>query len=105
MLREVTAVFALAYVATVFAGAGEGMKGEQKRDTWLGLIATPLTGREILRAKGRGIWRALQALFLMVGLWTIGLLAGAVHPLGFLAAIAFLAASGDYTRRMATPSP
>ncbi len=95
MIRQLTSLFALGYVMGIFGAAIEGVKGERKRDTWLGLIATPLTGWEILRGKMLGaIARTRQAVFLMVGLWTIGLLAGAVHPLGFLAELAFLAASG-----------
>ena len=64
------------------------MVAERERETWLGLIATPLTGREILRAKRLGaIWKARWLASLMLGLWTVGLLAGAIHPLGFLSAV------------------
>jgi hypothetical protein len=61
---------------------------ERERETWLGLIATPLTGREILRAKLLGsTWKTRGPAVLMLVLWIVGLLAGAVHPLGFLAAL------------------
>jgi hypothetical protein len=61
-----------------------------------------LTGREILRAKLLGsIWKTRGLAVLMLVLWIVGLLAGAVHPLGFLAALTgmgvscwFLAALG-----------
>ena len=97
VLRQSTILFIMAYVATSLSAAVEGIKGERRRDTWLGLIATPLTGREILRGKLLGsLWKARDTAFTLLGLWTIGLLAGAVHPLGFLASVAFLAISGVF---------
>jgi hypothetical protein len=47
-----------------------------------------LSGREILRAKLLGsIWKVPRAGVLMLALWMLGLLSGAVHPLGFIAAL------------------
>ena len=58
------------------------------------MLATPLTGWEILRAKMLGPFRRVAALAaLIVGLWTVGVLAGAVHPLGYLATLVGLAVS------------
>ena len=69
------------------------MKGERERDTWLGLIATPLTGWEILRAKMLGpVLSRPGGTLTLIALWAVGLMAGAVHPLGFLAAVTGLAA-------------
>jgi ABC-type Na+ efflux pump permease subunit len=103
VLRQASAVFALLYVMVVAGSASEGVAGERERDTWLGLIATPLTGREILRAKMLGaVWRAREVAFVMIGLWTVGLLAGAVHPLGFLAELAGLAVSGGFFAALGT---
>jgi hypothetical protein len=93
-LRQLSVLFAMVYVFAIVGGAVEGVKGERVRDTWLGLIATPLTGREILRAKMLGpVLRSLGGALTMIGLWTVGLIAGAVHPLGLLAAVTGLALS------------
>ena len=77
---------------------------ERARDTWDSLIATPLDGRHILRAKMLAtIWKMRYGALLVFALWTIGLLTGSVHPVGFGAAvvllivsIAFMAALGTY---------
>ena len=96
-LRQSASLFVAAYAATALSAAFEGVKGERRRDTWLGLIATPLSGREILRAKLLGsLWKGRDTAFTLLGLWTIGLVSGAVHPLGFLASVAFLAISGVF---------
>lgn len=102
VLRQMTGILDFLYVLVVAGAAAESVATERERETWLGLIATPLTGREILRAKMLGsIWRTRMLAILMLALWMVGLLAGAVHPLGFLAALAgmgvscwFLAALG-----------
>jgi hypothetical protein len=95
VLRMATGLFDVLYVLMVVGAAAESVAAERERDTWLGLIATPLTGREILRAKLLGsIWRTRGLAILMLALWVVGLLAGAVHPLGFLAALIGLGVSG-----------
>jgi hypothetical protein len=67
---------------------------EKERDTWLGLIVTPLSGWEILRAKMLGaVWRLRVYVLALLALWVVALLAGALHPLGLLAALAGLAAT------------
>ena len=94
VLRQTTGILDLFYVLMVFGAAAESVAAERERQTWLGLIATPLTGWEILRAKMLGsIWKTRGLAFLMLALWIVGLLAGAVHPLGFLAAFAGLGVS------------
>lgn len=68
---------------------------EREQDTWISLLSTPLEGREILRGKMFGALRAMLPFGVtLLGLWLFGLAAGAVHPLGFLAA---LAAAGMFT--------
>jgi hypothetical protein len=97
VLRQLTGMYSLGFVFVALSAAFESVKGERRRDTWLGLIATPLTGREILRGKTQGsLWKARDGAIMMIGLWTIGLLAGAIHPIGLLAAISFLVASGAF---------
>jgi hypothetical protein len=93
-LRQASGWFLMLYVVTIASGAAAGVTAERDRDTWLGLLATTLTGWEIVRAKLIGAaWKSREGGCVLVALWTVGLLAGAVHPLGFLAAVAGLAAS------------
>jgi hypothetical protein len=92
-LRQFSAFWAWGYVLELYGAAVEGVKRERERGTWLGLIATPLSGWEILRAKMLGpVLSRLRGTFILIALWTVGLMAGAVHPLGFLAAVTGLAA-------------
>src|SRR5262249_2249524 len=94
VLRMTTVILDIFYVLMVAGAAAESVAKERERETWMGLIATPLTGREILRAKLLGsIWNTRELAVLMLVLWIVGFLAGAVHPLGFLAALTELAAS------------
>jgi ABC-type transport system involved in multi-copper enzyme maturation permease subunit len=93
-LRQFSAFCALFNVVAIVVAAAEGVKRERERDTWLSLIATPLTGWEILRAKMLGpVLRGRGGALTLIGLWTVGLMAGALHPLGFLAAVTVLAVS------------
>jgi hypothetical protein len=92
-LRQFSAFWAWAYVLEFYGAAAEGVKRQRERGTWLGLIATPLSGFEILRAKMLGpVLSRLRGVLTLIALWTVGLMAGAVHPLGFLAAVTGLAA-------------
>ena len=92
-LRNMT--LPLIFMITLFAAgaAGEGIVTERARTTWDSLIATPLSAREILRSKLlAALWRVRLILATLLGLWTIGLIAGAIHPLGFLVAVLLLTA-------------
>lgn len=92
-LRLFSALWAGGYVVELYGAAVEGVKRERERGTWLGLIATPLSGWEILRAKMLGpVLSRRRGALTLISLWTVGLMAGAVHPLGFLAAVTGLAA-------------
>jgi ABC-type transport system involved in multi-copper enzyme maturation permease subunit len=94
LLRQVACFFDALFILMVAGFAAESVVAERERETWLGLIGTPLTGREILGGKLLGsIWKARGLAYLMLVLWTVGLLAGAVHPLGYLAALVGTAAS------------
>jgi ABC-type Na+ efflux pump permease subunit len=87
-LRVVCTLVYIAWCLCVASLAAAGVAGEREEDTWTSLITTPLSGEEILRAKILGaIWGALPVGMLLVVLWLLGLLSGAVHPLG-LAAVA-----------------
>ncbi len=92
LIRMVCGVFALGYVLVVAGFGAEGVAVERVRDTWSGLIATPLRGREIIQDKiFAAIWRVRVALVIVVLFWLVGLLSGSLHPLGFAAALAELA--------------
>jgi ABC-2 type transporter len=96
-LRQFSALFVMLYVVMVCGTAAMSVIVERDRDTWHSLIATSLTGWEILRAKMlAAIWRARYAGLMLVALWTTGLAAGAVHPLGFLCAVVGLVVLGAF---------
>jgi hypothetical protein len=90
-LRHITSwveFFTLLIAAGV---ASEGVTAERARETWDGLVATSLEARAILGAKMIGaLWKVRWGLVLLGFLWLVGLLAGAVHPLGFAAALVLL---------------
>ncbi|OJW16748.1 MAG: hypothetical protein BGO49_15905 [Planctomycetales bacterium 71-10] len=93
-LRQFTSFLALGLATAACAFGVEGITRERRRDTWSGLLATPLTGGEIVRGKVLGaLWRGRETIALLLILWGLGLASGAVHPLGFLAAIAWIVAS------------
>jgi len=98
VLRQFSTMFSLLFVFSIVGSATQSWETEWKRDTWLSLLATPLTGWEILRGKLLGaIWRAHGYALTLVSLWMAGLLAGALHPVGFLTALAALACSGGFS--------
>ncbi len=83
--------FLLLIVAGNAAGA---VTLERAQDTWVSLIATPLSGREILRAKMIAtVWKARWGFAVLIVLWSLGLVAGSLHPLGFGAAFVVLGVS------------
>jgi hypothetical protein len=97
VLRQVSALFLMGFIAVTFGTALETLKGEQTRDTWLALISTPLSGWEILKGKmGGTIWKIRDGAFTLLGLWAIGLISGAIHPVGFLLAVILLLATGAF---------
>jgi ABC-type transport system involved in multi-copper enzyme maturation permease subunit len=92
-LRFVTT--SIVYLVTMAAAgsAAAGIVGERARATWDSLIATPLSARDILRSELLvALWRMRSILATLLALWTIGLCAGAVHPLGYLVSVLVLAA-------------
>ncbi|WP_406700077.1 ABC transporter permease subunit [Singulisphaera sp. Ch08] len=97
-LRCCTACFSAFYGCAMFAGVLESMWEERERDTWSGLIATPLSGWEIVRAKMLGSFvKSRAALGLMVALWVVGTIAGSIHPLGFVAAMVGIMVTGSFS--------
>jgi ABC-type Na+ efflux pump permease subunit len=93
-LRQTTPMFLFLIMLIAAAMASEGIVSERARETWDSLIATPLTARDILRSKMLAvIWRMRALLAILLGLYTIGLLGGAIHPVGLLASMLLVAAS------------
>ncbi len=93
-LRMVTLGFESIYLITLLGMAAESVAAERDRDTWPGLLVTPLTGREILRGKLLGVlWRVRWFLIVLGAFWLVGTLSGAVHPVGVLAAVVILGVS------------
>ncbi len=93
-LRGITSVIELVCLLIVAGAAAEGVAAERARSTWESLLATTLGGREILTAKMLGaVWKTRGGIALLLALWSAGMLTGALHPLGVLAALALLFAS------------
>ena len=86
-LRESSAfLFGLALLAVTSAGA-VSLTSEREQDTWISLRTTLVTDREIVGGKLIGaIWGCKRLVWALAIMWTVGLLAGAIHPLGVLAA-------------------
>ena len=81
-----TTVFLSLFIGAIAAALGvDGIASERSRETWISLIATPLTARDILRAKSLAtFWRLRWILGTILVLWTLGLISGAIHPLGLV---------------------
>jgi ABC-type Na+ efflux pump permease subunit len=93
-LRPLTGFLMFFVVLMVGAMTGESLEHERSRNTWTVLLSTPLSGREILRAKQAAMLRRWRPLFVALGLvWVAGLAVGSLHPLGLAAAVASLFAS------------
>jgi ABC-type transport system involved in multi-copper enzyme maturation permease subunit len=92
-VRAVTSLVTFVCMLVITGAAGESVAAERARDTWSSLIATPLSGREILRGKQWGaIWRCRAGFVILLVVWLTGIVAGAVHPLGAMLAAVVLAA-------------
>jgi hypothetical protein len=85
-----TAIFVL-WSLGIASSAASGLTSEREEDTWTSLVATPLTGHEILRAKMIGpVWALRPLAYLMFGIWAMGLSVGAIHPNGVIFCLAEL---------------
>jgi ABC-type transport system involved in multi-copper enzyme maturation permease subunit len=112
-LRSVTSLVELVLMALVVGAGAETVAVERARATWDGLLATPLSGREIVWAKMFGaVWRSRWGVLLLAVLWAAGLVAGSLHPLGVATAVLvlgitlwFTAALGTYASLVARDGP
>jgi ABC-type transport system involved in multi-copper enzyme maturation permease subunit len=103
-VRTLTAIVYILMALLLGSSAATGITMEHEKDTWVSLASTPLEGSEILKGKVLGaLWRVRGLLGALVLVWLIGMVCGAVHPLGFLLAIVattiyalFIALLGTY---------
>src|SRR5208337_3049738 len=103
-VRALTACLYVLMALLLGAGAATGITMEREKDAWTSLTVTPLEGQEIVTGKILGaLWRVRGILAALLFVWLIGLICGAVHPLGFLLAIVatsiyltFIAVLGTY---------
>jgi ABC-2 family transporter protein len=76
------------WLLAVAGASASSVTLEREEDTWVSLTSTPLTGWQILRAKVLGaIWNQRGFGAVLVFLWLMALLTGAVKPLAVLASI------------------
>ena len=89
---------------SIAAAAANSFTSEREQDTWISLLTSPLTAREMIRAKAlASVLSAKWILAYLYGLLLLGLLLGAIHPLGLLLNVvvtsihlAFVTALGIY---------
>ncbi len=87
VLRHLSVLVYLVGLAAVAASASARVTGEKDQGTWISLTTTPLTGLEVARAKVLGtLWEMRGVMSILFGFWSLGLIAGAIHPLGAIAA-------------------
>jgi ABC-type transport system involved in multi-copper enzyme maturation permease subunit len=93
-LRYITGMIAFCIAVFAMAVAAEMVATERARETWPGLLATPLAARDIARAQMLvGVWRLRGLIAVLLVLWTTGLFAGAIHPVGYVVTLLELAVS------------
>ncbi len=103
-LRFLTTAIGTVCLLAVGVGGANSMTSEREDDTWISLVSTPLEASDIVLPKFFGVlWKVRHALILAAVLWLIGMVCGAVHPLGVLfeavelaAFLGFGAAMGTY---------
>jgi ABC-2 family transporter protein len=87
-LRGVSTAIYILWFLGIASSSSSTLSSEREEDQWTSLLTTPLTGREILRAKMIGpIWGLRLVAYLMFLLWAVGLAVGSIHPFGVLACL------------------
>jgi len=91
-LRRISPYYIGLWLLAVAGASASSVTVEREQSTWEGLVSTPMSGFEILRGKMLGAVFGLRGFGGLLGLfWLFGLVTGAVHPFGLLAALAALA--------------
>jgi ABC-type Na+ efflux pump permease subunit len=102
-LRVGTVLLSAIWLLWLGGATSAGITSEREQDTWTSLLSTPLEGREIVLGKMLGPLRATAPTGVTIGvLWVIGLVAGSIHPLGFLYALVVLALLVWFTTALGT---
>jgi ABC-type transport system involved in multi-copper enzyme maturation permease subunit len=84
-LRFATAALGALGLMTIAASSAVAITGESEQDTWISLATTLLTPDEVVRAKQFGaLWSARRIGLALLIAWAVGLLFGAIHPMGML---------------------
>jgi hypothetical protein len=84
-VRSATVIGYLLLVLILAAVSAGGITSEKEKDCWISLISTPMDGTEILRGKVAGAFWSARYLFAgLLILWTTGVVAGSLHPFGFV---------------------
>lgn len=93
-IRGASLVIVLVISFLAWGIAAEVVAVERMKETWPSLLATPLEGRDILRAAVlTALWRCRLGFAGLLVLWALGVALGATHPVGVLVASLVLAAS------------
>jgi ABC-type Na+ efflux pump permease subunit len=88
-IRAVTFMLGSIPMMNAASTVAAGIALERDKKTWEPLLTTPLTGPEILSSKMRAAARgAVAAGRWLIPVWLLGVICGAVHPLGAVAAAA-----------------
>jgi ABC-type transport system involved in multi-copper enzyme maturation permease subunit len=75
----------------VAVSAASSCTSEREGDTWISLIASTLTGPEIVLAKIMGSITSMRVMLCaLVTVWVFGVATGSLHPFGLLASLAQL---------------
>lgn len=82
LVRSVTGMLGVFPVMLQTSMVGTRLTAERDGKTWDALLATPLTGPEILRPKVRVALRLLASCWPLVLIWVLGVACGAVTALG-----------------------
>jgi ABC-type Na+ efflux pump permease subunit len=87
LVRGATAILALPILGGIAASAATRFINERDKGTWPVLLTTPLEGAEIIGSKARASAMIGVGLARLLGpVWLVGVVCGAVHPLGALVA-------------------
>jgi len=87
-IRQFSAAVCLGFLISTLSNGALSITRERERDTWLGVLSTPLSAREIIRGKVLGVlWKERETIATILIVWMLGLAVGALHPAGFLLAL------------------
>jgi ABC-type transport system involved in multi-copper enzyme maturation permease subunit len=87
-LRESSTLLFILLILSIASAAAVTMTLEREQDTWTSLSGTLLTGGEVIAAKIKGaVWSSWRLVLALLVSWAVGLLAGAIHPVGVLMAV------------------